>query len=677
MTLKVDSLINDRYRIVKTLAQSGMGTVYLGHDEVLNVDIAIKENLYTTEGHSRQFRREATILAKLRHPNLPRVIDHFVIEDSGEYLVMDYVEGQDLSERLKALDGPLDEDEAVRIAVVVCEALAYLHSRLPPVIHRDIKPGNIKITPDGHVAVVDFGLAKTYQQGEMTATGAQGITPGYSPVEQYGQGTDARSDIYALGATLYTLLTNKIPPESLERALGSDGVIPIRDINPGASQPLVEVIEKAMMVESDARYQTAQDFQKALLEAHPLPDFTLSKPVVSAAPSEKKASPELVEPTMQAPPPPEKKRRVWMWIVPLVLVLVAAGVGAYFIFGNVFLPSPQPTASPSPTEAVVNVVTTAAPTETMTSIPPTLTLTPTDVQPTATMTEALAAPAFQIGGAAQLAFVSERAGGVPQIFLMNLEDKTVEQLTDSQDGACQPAWSSDGSKLAYISPCAGRQNLRYDAAEIYVLNLATGVSDFISTVPIGNYDPAWSPDDTQIAYTSLEINDVPKIFIYDVATASVALMEERSASSQMPAWSPDGSSIYFISLSPVGNYLTLFVEPLDGEGDRDGLLGDFSTAVFRPDVSPDGQWVIFDFGPGDGIGWVEPPDRKINRVDTIVLYPENVSYSPDGRWIVLDGKEGTASRDIFIMRTNGASKEQQTTDPADDYQPAWRPLPES
>ena len=134
MRLDVNSLLRDRYRILKKLIESGMGILYLAHDEALNVAVAVKENQYTTAGHSQQFHQEATILARLRHPNLPRVIDHFVIDGQGEYLVMDYIKGMNLQESLDSRGNPLPESEVVRIAAVICDTLEYLHSRKPAIL---------------------------------------------------------------------------------------------------------------------------------------------------------------------------------------------------------------------------------------------------------------------------------------------------------------------------------------------------------------------------------------------------------------------------------------------------------------------------------------------------------------------------------------------------------------
>jgi eukaryotic-like serine/threonine-protein kinase len=201
-----DELQHGRYRIQERLSQGGMGTVYLGIDRNLdNRVIAIKENSDTSPETQQQFRREAAVLARLTHPNLPRVTDYFIEPSGRQYLVMDYVPGDDLRQILADHKGPLSEAEALGWLEPVMDALAYMHGWInpetgqpSPIIHRDIKPPNIKRTPNGRTVLVDFGLAKVHI-GEGTLVGARAVTPGYSPLEQYAGGTDPRSDIYALG----------------------------------------------------------------------------------------------------------------------------------------------------------------------------------------------------------------------------------------------------------------------------------------------------------------------------------------------------------------------------------------------------------------------------------------------------------------------------------------------
>ena len=264
MTIERDSLLINRYRILEILGQGGMGSIYRAEDENLGVHVAVKENLFTSEEYARQFRREAVILANLRHPNLPRVTDHFVIDGQGQYLVMDFIEGEDLRERID-VQGLLSDVDAVILGTAVCDALAYLHSRQPQVVHRDIKPGNVKITPAGTVILVDFGLAKVNQDSQVTTTGARAMTPGYSPPEQYGTArTDPRSDIYSLGASLYMAVTGALPEDGLARAMGQIDLTPVRKHNSKVSRRLAAVIEKSMAVRPEQRYQTADEFKRAL-----------------------------------------------------------------------------------------------------------------------------------------------------------------------------------------------------------------------------------------------------------------------------------------------------------------------------------------------------------------------------------------------------------------------------
>jgi serine/threonine-protein kinase len=241
-----------------------MGAVYLATDLRLNSKVAVKENLDASPESQQQFATEASILAKLRHPNLPRVQDFFVA-DGRQYLVMDYIAGESLEEIVQKR-GPLMPAEAVKWLTQVMEAVQYLHSQNPPIIHRDIKPANIKLGHDGRAYLVDFGIAKILRAGSRTQAGARAVTPGYSPPEQYGTApTDQRSDIYALGATLYFAVTGRVPPEAIERVTGrTDKLIPPRSINPLIPANLEQVILKAMRINREERFSSVREMMVAL-----------------------------------------------------------------------------------------------------------------------------------------------------------------------------------------------------------------------------------------------------------------------------------------------------------------------------------------------------------------------------------------------------------------------------
>jgi Tol biopolymer transport system component len=264
MPLQTGQVLEQRYRIEALLGQGGMGAVYRAVDLKFNTPVALKENLTVTPDSQRQFTREAGLLHQLRHPNLPRVTDHFTIAGQGQYLVMDYVEGEDLK-GLLVRQGPLPEAQALNWICQVLDALEYLHSR--QVIHRDVKPANVKITPQGQVFLVDFGLAKVYDPGQETTIGARGATPGYAPPEQYGQGrTDARSDVYSAGATLYSLVSGQVPPDALDMVIRRGKLPSLRQLAPGMSPHVEAAVTRAMQTVPEDRFQTSAEFRQALHE---------------------------------------------------------------------------------------------------------------------------------------------------------------------------------------------------------------------------------------------------------------------------------------------------------------------------------------------------------------------------------------------------------------------------
>ncbi len=263
MEITQGELFVNRYRIVTKFGQGGMGAVYRAWDMNLRKPVALKENLDTSPAAKEQFEREANILANLSHTNLPRVTDHFFLEERGQYLVMDFVEGEDLESMVRRL-GPLPVDQVLTWTSQICSALDYLHHQTSPIIHRDIKPANIKITPDGRAILVDFGIAKFYDPMRMTMVGAKAVTPGYSPLEQYQAHTDVRSDIYAIGATLYTVLTGEILPESPLLASHKASLIPPRELRSELNPALEAVILRAVEILPDQRYQQVRELAAAL-----------------------------------------------------------------------------------------------------------------------------------------------------------------------------------------------------------------------------------------------------------------------------------------------------------------------------------------------------------------------------------------------------------------------------
>ncbi len=374
MPLEIGSSIHhDRYCIIGLLGQGGMGAVYVAHDTSLDKTVAIKENLETSPEAQKQFNREANILAHLSHSNLPRVTDYFFIPGQGQYLVMDYVEGEDLHSMLKRL-GRLPEPQVLTWIGQISDALAYLHAQEPPIIHRDIKPSNIKIHADGRAMLVDFGIAKIHDPQLATTVGAKMVTPGYSPPEQYGGGgTDTRSDIYALGATLFHLLTGQEPPESVMRVVNGALLRPPRQMNPAISPQVEQLILKSVELSTDRRFQSVEELNVALRSSTQRParttppsDDYAAREVVPFGPP---ADPD-VPPSNNTTPPPRRKIPLWVWLggAAIALCLLLAIIGAV-VAGVAFFERSTPTPEIALHPSITAPALTAAPSAT--SLPPT------------------------------------------------------------------------------------------------------------------------------------------------------------------------------------------------------------------------------------------------------------------------------------------------------------------
>lgn len=273
--LAPNTLLQNRYLIVHLIGKGGMGEVYLAVDQRLGSAVALKRTFFSDdETLGNAFEREARTLARLRHAVLPKVSDHF-IENENQYLVMEHISGDDLSKRLEATQKPFPLSWVLFWADQLLDALSYLHANEPPIIHRDIKPQNLKLTAENNIILLDFGLSKnSLGETRISSAGSEGYTPHYASMEQIrGTGTSPRSDIYSLSATLYQLLTNKVPPDSLSRAdallNGSkDLVEPLENVNAEVSKAVADVILKGMAVSQEQRFTSAREMQRELRDAY-------------------------------------------------------------------------------------------------------------------------------------------------------------------------------------------------------------------------------------------------------------------------------------------------------------------------------------------------------------------------------------------------------------------------
>lgn len=272
--IETGKLLQQRYRIDKQIGQGGMGAVYIATDERFGSTVAIKETLFMDDNYRKAIEREARLLNSLRHAALPRVSDHFE-EDNGQFLVMEYIPGEDLSHMMETSGKPFEVDQVLTWADQLLDALEFLHTQSMPVVHRDIKPQNLKLTSRGQIILLDFGLAK----GNPTDAGHQtaaksifGYSRNYASLEQIqGTGTDPRSDIYSLAATLYHLLTGVPPEDALTRAMAvlskrPDPLLPANSIRSEIPAGVAGVLQSALDLNADGRPSSAAEMRKMLGE---------------------------------------------------------------------------------------------------------------------------------------------------------------------------------------------------------------------------------------------------------------------------------------------------------------------------------------------------------------------------------------------------------------------------
>jgi parallel beta-helix repeat protein len=276
MIFQPETLVHNRYVIKRLLANSDMSVLYQAADQREKCIVALKQSLAHDEHFRKAFARESRLLARLKHPTLPEVKDFFDNE-SGQYLVMQFIPGEDLGTLLEREGKRFQTAGALvwilRWADQILDALIYLHSQKPPVIHRDIKPHNLKLTARGEIKLLDFGLAKgsVDQTHFATVHSVRGYTQQYAPLEQIqGVGTDPSSDLYALAATLYHLLTGTPPPDALTRAAARlsdqpDPLKPAREINPLIPADVSAILHQAMELERGHRFASATAMRTALL----------------------------------------------------------------------------------------------------------------------------------------------------------------------------------------------------------------------------------------------------------------------------------------------------------------------------------------------------------------------------------------------------------------------------
>ncbi len=694
-TLENGIILKSRYKILDQLGAGGMGEVYLADDQALENKVALKANHNLNANATAQFIREARLLASLKQPNLPRVIDYFTENDS-QFLVMDFIPGENfrtLVENKTTFTIP----QILSWADQLGTAITYLHTQNPPIYHRDIKPANIKLTPAGDVVLVDFGIAKTGDPSAETQSGAWAFTPGFAPPEQVsGMRTGPQSDQFSLASTLYYLIASKAPADSARRLMGEEELLSLKAFMPEVPNHVSDAIDKALSIKPDARFSTVADFVAALRSPAPIPDPASAQKTVMGTRPQPPAIHGILPSTPSIPPPAipqpkdvlEKKRKSSFWFILVSLILLGVLIGGFFALRSLGIIGGANPAQPTlaaPTVMVVGEI----PTQTPESQPsPQPTSAPTE-EPAPTIT---AAPVITgIGHGGKVAFVSNRqADGNLQVWMMDVGTdqsgafvtSNIEQVTFSPGDKANPSFSPDGKTLLFSGVSTGFSNNGTPfAMDIWTLDLTSPDAQpvDISLRAADDLYAAWSPDGKWIAFTSYYREDkMPQLFImsptgYPQTRLSLGVAESYAS------WTPDANFLLYVLTTGQLNvlhmrdrYSTYYDFSKFDRSTDEGRLG----LVAQPNVSLDGSMIAYTGFTGAKKNILTAVFADRGRTTT-KLTETNKDYapfwSPDGDWILFTS-ERDDNKEIYIMDAQGQQVTNLTDHPGVDSDPAWQPV---
>lgn len=691
------------YRIDRFLARGGMGVVFEGTQESLGRPVAIKI-LYPHLSEDGQFRerfeREARAAARLIHPNIVRVLD-FGFDDGLYFMVQDLVHGESLRDRLARVGA---DDTMVRPAIAtsyveqIANALSYAH-RLG-YVHRDVKPGNVLLTRDGHASLTDFGVVKVLGDSQLTAHGLIIGTPEYMAPEQ-GSGEveiGPAADQYSLAVVAYELLVGRVPfkantPVSVMRMHLTDPPPDPRSIAPWFPETVAAVLMRALSKQPGQRFESVDAFASALLAATgtgaqttvaavppPPPTPIPSIPPASlasggGAPPEPPAT--LVaaggaQPSPAAGPRWSRLPALGVGIVALALILA---MGGFLLRGNLFGSSGDDQrggvigGTPTPTETLAP--TSTSPATTAAVVVP-------SGSPDATPTDAGGVPP----GMMEVILFASTRGGVhdSQVFVMNLDGSNQRQLTSSQGHTWAPVVSPDGTVLMFSTvighhvhsdPSGGALAGESNNHDIYVADLVGDSEDTLQAINLENVTAtslawdngwSWSPDGKRIAFSSDREGNY-EIYTMAADGSDVRRLTNDPASDGWPVWTPDGRTIIFSS-NRTGDE-EIFSMDIDG-GNLRQLTDRPDTFDVFPSISPDGRQIAFSSqipGIEQGAIWImDINGSNLRRVTNAAALDNIPDWCPDGKQIVfMSNRDGNPNGNVYIMAADGSNVTRLTT----------------
>jgi hypothetical protein len=631
MMAQTDALIAGRYRMGRLLGSGGFGAVYLATDERLHRPVAIKvcstQRLPGDEAAeaARLFQSEALTLARLRHPGLTAIWDYFN-QDNDWYLVMEYVPGETLRDLLRRVAGPLPQAEALNYARQLCSVLTYLHHQYPPVVFRDLKPGNVMVTPEGQLKLIDFGIARLFSPGKIADT-AQFGTPGYAPPEQYGGQTEPRSDIFSLGVLLHQMLTGHNPTAS------PFALPPARSLNPAIPQALESLITRATAYEIEDRVPTADEFCSALEAAIARPMPAITAPVPRIVPQQH---------TGQAHTGPITSRQLWspsprqlpsrphgggagrgiVLILLLVILLGSLGSGAYLLQSqiaglarDIFAPSAVSAPLSKPLSMIVFSVPWGDQNENLYlkigNEVKALTNFPAGIS--------AALPSISPDGM-QIAFTQVTKDGSQQIWLIDSNGRNLRPLLKNGQFGRAPEWSPDGRKIVFETATPGNEMRQHDLA---IADVKSGKLQMLAETSSWEGGPTWSPDGKRIAFHARSAGtNCMQIFTIDLASGQTEQISKignqqcrpQSDGDFWPDWSPDGKYLAFGHKLADKEQIAVF----DMASNELSILDTGSLPAGHPRWSADGKQILFHQAQDDvlSLAHYDMKTGKITPIDT-------------------------------------------------------------
>lgn len=717
-------ILGERYRVVSFLGRGGMADVYKVWDQQRTAVLAMKalhEDLALDRVFLRRFKREAMALERLQHPNIVRF--YGLEEINGQaFILMDFIDGLTLRKEIFLNRRGMRPERILALLRPVCAALHFAHQM--GIMHCDLKPANIMIHRSGLVYLTDFGIARMAETTTRTLPAAAG-TPAYmAPELLEGGAPGPASDIYGLGVVLFEMITGGERPFTGETALNEGNTAQKiawekrnlappspRLHRPDLSPELEQVVMRCLDRDPAARYDSALDLLLALEfaikgEAAPAPSQAEDAPPDSPDPA---GLIETVTQPGELPAEPNeqhrkeaglagllrlfaeriKARRLWL-ILSAALAVALLAWGGLSLIAAQQLPGPDkaglsvsgaatlsaPLPQPSATSTARRQSTPEQTPESRQTPSP-----PAAEHPPAGGKLAAEPGANTPPSAAQtplpaIAFASDRNGSV-QVWVMDEEGRSRDQVTDAQGGACQPAWSPDGKRLAYITPCNGPR-ITYPNAKIEVIDLETREVTELP-IPRSRFSPAWSPDGESIAYTAI-IAEKTEIRLLRLDDAQEQVLSQRGEKNLDPAFSPEGRHVVFISDDENGVDAVWRMRPDGGAQEaltQAGLLKYFSKPVY----SPDGRWILAtlrELNVMQNTPELVLIDRSDPRQESRRLLDEPVrteggSFSPDGGWVVFHWMMEGGNLEILRVDVETGELVRLTNTTARDFQPSWNP----